>query len=211
MDMQNNGIIFSSYEQQIMQDTEFLRTKWEVMEKVSILLSKLQRMTDLSRLHRPKFVSRQTGLEFQGPKISRGENYNGLPYMVLDHPRYFSQESVFTFRCMFLWGQCWSFTLHLQGTVLEQVKAMEASTFELETPVYVSSGESAWEYHYGEDNYRLFAPKSGTAIKEFIAERPFVKFSEKIPLSTHPDDVIQYGFEAYERMMRILQKNSMGI
>ena len=37
-------------------------------------------------------------------KISRGENYRGLPYLILDYPAYFSQKDIFAFRTMFWWG-----------------------------------------------------------------------------------------------------------
>ena len=38
------------------------------------------------------------------PKISRGEQYLGLPYVMLDYPRIFSKENVFAIRTFFWWG-----------------------------------------------------------------------------------------------------------
>jgi len=35
------------------------------------------------------------------PKISKGENYEGLPWVILDFPRYFDKENVFAIRCFF--------------------------------------------------------------------------------------------------------------
>lgn len=37
-------------------------------------------------------------------KISRGENYKGLPYLVLDYPRFTAGNKVFIYRTMFWWG-----------------------------------------------------------------------------------------------------------
>ena len=51
----------------------------------------------------------------QSPKISRGENYNGLPYVMLDYPRCFGKEDVFAMRTMFWWGNFFSITWHLKG------------------------------------------------------------------------------------------------
>lgn len=187
-----------------MQDTQFLQTKWEVMEKVGVLLSKLQLMIDKSRYFKPKIISQLTAIQFPEPKISRGENYNGLPYMVLDHPRFFSQDSTLTFRSMFLWGEFWSFTLQLQGNIFNKMKDFPQGRFALANPVYVSNGETPWEYFYDESNYKLFPPNSSSAIKEHIYNRSFAKFSEKIPVTTVPDEVTAYGFAAYERLMKIL-------
>src|SRR6187402_1143085 len=49
------------------------------------------------------------------PKISRGENYKGLPYVILDYPRLFGREDVFAVRTMFWWGHSFHVTLHLKG------------------------------------------------------------------------------------------------
>jgi hypothetical protein len=45
------------------------------------------------------------------PKIYRGEQYRQLPYVMMDHPRYFKQEDVFAIRSFFWWGN--SFSIHL--------------------------------------------------------------------------------------------------
>src|SRR5688572_20484305 len=54
------------------------------------------------------------------PKISRGENYRGLPWVMLDYPRRFSQADVFAIRSFFWWGGFFSFTLQLKGSYLHQ-------------------------------------------------------------------------------------------
>jgi hypothetical protein len=48
-------------------------------------------------------------------KISRGENYQLLPYIILDYPSYFSRNNIFAVRTMFWWGNFFSITLHLSG------------------------------------------------------------------------------------------------
>ena len=49
------------------------------------------------------------------PKISKGENYKGLPWLVLDYPRYFNKEDIFAIRTLFWWGNFFSITLHISG------------------------------------------------------------------------------------------------
>ena len=48
-------------------------------------------------------------------KISKGENYLGLPYAILDYPAIFKKENVFAIRTMFWWGNFFSITLHISG------------------------------------------------------------------------------------------------
>lgn len=53
------------------------------------------------------------------PKVNRGENYKGFPYLVMDYPRIFSKAHVFAFRTLFWWGHFVSCTLHLKGDFLK--------------------------------------------------------------------------------------------
>ena len=56
------------------------------------------------------------------PKISRGENYLGLPWVMLDYPRLFGKEDTLATRVFFWWGNFFSITLHLKGIYKEQCK-----------------------------------------------------------------------------------------
>jgi hypothetical protein len=50
------------------------------------------------------------------PKISRGEQYEGMPWVMLDYPRFFSEEhGHFAIRSFFWWGHFFSIQLHLSG------------------------------------------------------------------------------------------------
>ena len=51
------------------------------------------------------------------PKIAKGENYLQLPYVLLDYPRCFDKENIFAIRTMFWWGNFFSITLHLSGSI----------------------------------------------------------------------------------------------
>jgi len=53
------------------------------------------------------------------PRISKGENYKGLPWVVLDYPRCFGRDDVLAVRTLFWWGHYFSVTLHLKGSYKE--------------------------------------------------------------------------------------------
>ena len=50
-----------------------------------------------------------------GPKIYKGEQYLGLPYVMLDYPRVYTHAHVVAVRGFFWWGNFFSITLHVSG------------------------------------------------------------------------------------------------
>lgn len=119
------------------------------------------------------------------PKISRGENYKGLPYLVLDYPAVFNKENILAFRTMFWWGNFFSITLHLQGTYKEQYlqsitqKLLQSKLHGL----YLSCNQTAWEYHYETANYRPVEHMADEQIISTLNQNNFIKLSAKLELS----------------------------
>ena len=108
--MDNAKIQFSADELRLVTDEQVILTKNRIIEKISIFFGLLQ------SCYRIKSADIFSSLGIvQQPKISRGENYNGLPYVILDYPRHFTKEDIFAIRTMFLWGNDFSITLHLKG------------------------------------------------------------------------------------------------
>lgn len=124
------------------------------------------------------------GVNTLSGKIFRGENYRSFPYIVLDYPKLFTPQSVFAFRTMFWWGHEFSFTLHLQGLALEQVRGALQNKLNLLNgkEVYFCVGDTPWQYHFEKENYMLIDSIS-EEIK--IGERQFVKLSRKLSVRDH--------------------------
>ena len=118
--MQVNNLRFNQEELDALENSRFFHVKHAAMLKLSTLFAELEThlqntVTDLEKRHHEILKSGKG-------RIFRGENYKLLPYMVLDYPRQFSKESIFTFRSMFWWGNGFSFTLHLQGHAWEHFR-----------------------------------------------------------------------------------------
>ena len=82
------------------------------------------------------------------PKIARGENYKGLPYVMLDYPRCFDKQDVCAVRSFFWWGHYFSCTLHLKGAYLRQYaplikKAVSADQF---NDWYINTSNEEWNH-----------------------------------------------------------------
>jgi hypothetical protein len=82
------------------------------------------------------------------PKISKGDQYKGLPWVMLDYPRVFGKEDVFAIRTMFWWGHCFSVTLHLKGKYLRlYMPVILPAREELEAAGFTPGvAEEEWEH-----------------------------------------------------------------
>ena len=76
-------VSLSAFEYQLVTDESFILTKNTIIQKVYTLFGNLSDDYHALLLRIPDSPS---------PKISKGENYKGLPYVMLDHPRIFSQD-----------------------------------------------------------------------------------------------------------------------
>lgn len=119
------------------------------------------------------------------PKVSRGENYLGYPWLVLDYPRYFTKSDVFAIRTFCWWTQGISITLQLSGKYLEQYLPVIASKAELliTESFYFGIHTDPWVHHFERENY--VQPESVQEIHQLLGEirqRGFLKLMKRIPL-----------------------------
>ena len=131
-----------------------------------------------------------------GAKLTRGENYLGLPWLVLDHPRLFQKEDVMALRSFFWWGRFFSVTLHLAGRyktlyenqVLSQWDSLQKAPRQTVTVpgdpcYYICVHSSPWEHHFERENYRPAEELSREEWESVIRDKPFIKLARKIPLT----------------------------
>jgi len=155
--MKETKVQFSNAEMDLMCDSEIILTKNKVAQKVKTLLEELQNGMIEHKKNCSEIFSEDV---FSiSPKISRGENYLGLPYQILDYPRLFKQQDVFAIRTMFWWGHFFSSTLHLSGLFKIAYAPKIIASFDLLVKEQYSIGISnnPWLHHFGSDNYREIA------------------------------------------------------
>src|SRR5580698_8612281 len=93
-------IKLSAHELMIAQDAGLILTKNAIIQKTIGLFSNLAEnmQIELVKTKLPEEI------KITEPKISKGENYKGLPYVILDYPRSFGKENIFAIRTFFWWG-----------------------------------------------------------------------------------------------------------
>ncbi|WP_258104482.1 hypothetical protein [Marinoscillum sp. MHG1-6] len=164
----------------ILSDTRFLMLKESLAKKVISRLAGIE--------HEIKIQLKESAFNFpenaliQAGKISRGENYNGLPYFVLDFPRLFTQKSIFTFRTMLWWGNEFSCTMHLSGDALSMINEQCLTQIKEQQDLYFCVNRSPWEYHFGKDNYVPASTLDIGEMTEHIHQHKFMKISRHIPV-----------------------------
>ena len=123
------------------------------------------------------------------PKISRGENYHGFPWMVLDYPRSFIHEDVFAFRSLCWWGHEFSFTLHLGGKHLDTIRPFLTEFLATinNDGIYICIHDSPWNYYFEKDNYQLLSDflVQEKDITEWSSKRTFIKLSKTSNLENY--------------------------
>jgi hypothetical protein len=185
--MDKAKIRLSSKEAELVINAEVILTKNIILQKVKLLLEELQ-------LKQQQFLQSNPGVlpaEVIAipPKISKGENYQGLPYLVLDQPRYFERNNHFAIRSMFWWGNYFSLTLHLSGIYKEKYKKkIESSFIQMkEEEFFICAGNDEWEHHIEKNNYKLLNEISVDEFKSHRDKNNFVKLVKKIPLEQWDD------------------------
>lgn len=104
-------ITLSELERTLISDPCWILTKNEVLRKVTQLFAQLSDQY----VSNPAVADLPEEVRIIPPKISRGEQYKGLPYLILDFPRYFDQRNTFAIRTFFWWGHYFSSTIQLKG------------------------------------------------------------------------------------------------
>ena len=96
---------------ELVQNSEWILAKHSIIKKVYGMFGDLNELINAEpesfNYLFPEKNKNQNG------KISKGENYRHLPYVILDYPAFFDKENIFTVRTIFWWGNFFSVTLHL--------------------------------------------------------------------------------------------------
>jgi hypothetical protein len=193
----------SDYELNIINDTKFLTTKFDVITKVSGQLDTLNNKIH-ENIYKYSEILPAQALKRSG-KVSRGENYQHLPYLVLDSPRVFEKQDIFVFRSMFWWGHEYSFTLHLQGQYLAQYLPFILDHFTLiqQQDVYVCINSSPWQYYFEPDNHVEASSTQAKSIIDHANKYDFFKLSSKLSVEAL-QELPDFGIRTFDMYMQWL-------
>lgn len=187
-------------------DRDFLLNKHSISEflvsELSVLEEALKQEIQSADFQFPRGTFTKSG------KISKGENYKGLPFFILDYPRLFTHSDMFAYRNMIWWGHEISFSLLLQGRSLEQFRKQLISSFNLVENFYFCIHDDPWEYHFEADNYRLVKSIGSNDYENQVQKRDFIKLAKKIPLS-ELDNMTEHSIAFFKELLMIMHRDSI--
>ena len=183
----------------LLQNKEVLLTKRAALEQITMLLQETKETIAKSILAHKESLPSES-LEALGV-VAKGENYQELPYQVLDYPAAFTLEDIFAYRIMFWWGNFFSATLHLQGKYLDLYRQKLVSNIDqlISEEVYFCINDTPWQYHYEPDNYARLTH----GHLALIESGSFIKLSKTLPLARF-SELPNFSSNLLQRLLSII-------
>lgn len=174
-------IHLSKFETELIQNKEWILTKRTIINKVYQLFGEMHKV--YKKISDDETSSIIQFYKNTGGKISKGENYNELPYVILDYPALFVKGNIFAVRTMFWWGNFFSISLHISGEKFRlQNNLSKSFVFLKESSFYICINEDEWQHDFEPSNY---IKVSKLNVNEFnkILKRDFIKISKNVELN----------------------------
>lgn len=180
--MKGAKIRLSPEEKELIMNADWILTKNNLLHKVNLLLANLQ--AQQQEYLNSTVIELPTRVISSSPKISKGENYKGLSYRVLDFPKYFGQSAVLAVRTMFWWGHFFSTTLHVSGSFKKELegKTIDSYTLLRQNGIFYCISTDEWEHHFEASNYIPVSQSDQNSFSTSIRESSFIKLAKQHPI-----------------------------
>jgi hypothetical protein len=199
--IENAKIALSPKELELVSNTDWILTKHTIINKVYALFGTIAADMQLT-IHNcdlPQEVKKTT------PKIAKGENYQLLPYVMLDYPRYFIAKDTMAIRIFFWWGNSISIHLLLSGKYKENTAKKLESNFSLlqQNDYSLCVADNPWQHHFGTDNYIAFKNYTSEEFSNTLYRESFIKIGKEIPLSQW-NDIPEFLITSFIEMIAMI-------
>lgn len=182
----------------LLTDPEPILTKNRVLAKLVELLGEVSAeqvaMADARKAHLPDaFFSLP-------PKISRGEQYQLMPWIMLDYPRKFQEPAWLAIRQFVWWGHLFSSSLLVSGPMQELVlDRADGSNWD---DLYVCVHASPWEHDFGDHNMRLLNAISSEELHQ-LRTKTFLKLAFYLPVGQW-QNAAKFYLGCFEKWMQLV-------
>ena len=169
---------------ELVSSPEIILTKNGILQKIKSFLEALQiKQLEILKQYSSKLPEEVLKVS---PKISRGENYKGLPWLVLDNPRHFQHNNIFAIRTMFWWGNFFSITLHLSGKYKKDLLGKDSEGMSLlkKNDFYIYAGQKEWEHDFDPSSYKKISATTIDELEKIFSENNFLKLAVKFPIDS---------------------------
>ncbi len=140
----------------------------------------------------------------KGFKVSKGENYKDLPYMVLDYPKIGGEGFEILCRVVFWWGKYIGVQFFLNQTKIHAAKLLE--TLSTMDEMYVLINENIWSNDIEEDCYLLNSALTENNL-ETIRLLPYLKIIRVLPIKK-PGNLFEEVTGFYQQIFSLLESST---
>jgi hypothetical protein len=175
-------MLFSKVEELFMSQPEPMLLKQTIFKKIDGLMGEIQ--VELKATLKNQAWLLAPEMDVTRGKISRGENYLGLPWMMLDFPRLFSSEKTVALRTFFWWGHFYSTHLLISGAALPgAISSILESGLRSNSSVLISLATDPWKHHFNDSEFISLKELSVERISQLQTNPNYLKLSAKFSLA----------------------------
>jgi hypothetical protein len=182
--IQQTKIQFLPAEMELVSSPDIILTKNAILQKIKSFFEEMQmKQQDVLKKYSSQLPEEVLRIS---PKISRGENYKGLPWLVLDNPRHFQHNNIFAIRTMFWWGNFFSITLHVSGNNKNDLLKNLTGNVSLlaKNDFYIYNGTKEWEHDIDPDSYKKLSGINEEELQRIFSANSFLKLAVKFSIGS---------------------------
>ena len=182
--IQQTKIQFLPAEMELVSSPDIILTKNAILQKIKSFFEEVQmKQQDILKKYSSQLLEEVIKIS---PKISRGENYKGLPWLVLDNPRHFQHNNIFAIRTMFWWGNFFSITLHVSGNNKNDLlkNLTQNASLLAKNDFYIYNGTKEWEHDIDPDSYKKLSAINEDELQKIISTNSFLKLAVKFTVES---------------------------
>jgi hypothetical protein len=182
--IQQTKIQFLPAEMELVSSPDIILTKNAILQKIKSFFEEMQmKQQDVLKKYSSQLPEEVLRIS---PKISRGENYKGLPWLVLDNPRHFQHNNIFAIRTMFWWGSFFSITLHVSGNNKNDLLKNLTGNVSLlaKNDFYIYNGTKEWEHDIDPDSYKKLSGINEEELQRIFSANSFLKLAVKFSIGS---------------------------
>lgn len=174
--MQKSAIKLTNHQLKLAEDTSYPLTKILIMDQFTSLFAECAQY-----LQSYPFQFGSVQLVESEYKITKGENFKGLPYLVLDYPKIQSKSFPVLMRTIFWWGKYFSLNMYLHDDLNIAFKPNWKQN-ELINDVKILMSDDLWQHDLEEMDYEHI---SKVDINK--KQSNYLKLCKTVPINAYGD------------------------
>ena len=181
MTEQATKVALSPFELELVSNVDWIHAKNSILLKTAEIMGDVA--NHLQSAYRQPNQCMPAWLK-QSPKISRGEVYEELPWLMLDYPREFQREDWLAIRHFFSWGRGFTVSLLLRGKYVDRALDCWKSHWMLWrelgfTQVVI---DDPWKHRADPAYETSLAALSFEKAEEIVRQHGFIQIRKHLPV-----------------------------